>query len=153
LLASREWKGFIGRNVALPGLVEPGRISETLKSTGRTEPDFLAPKLALMPFIQLNDSPVREIFPGFRGHFVHSANMTFVHWTVLAGSALPPHSHPHEQVVHMIEGEFELTIDRETRRLGPGSVAIIPSNATHSGRAITECRIIDAFYPIREDYR
>jgi len=56
-------------------------------------------------------------------------------------------------VVNMIEGEFELTIAGETRRLGPASVAIIPSNAPHSGRAVTDCRIIDAFYPIREDYQ
>lgn len=106
-----------------------------------------------MPFLKLDDSPPREIFPGFAGHFVHSANMTFAHWTIKSGANLPEHSHPHEQVVNMIEGEFELTINGETRKLGPRSVAIIPSNAIHSGKAITDCRVIDAFYPIREDYR
>jgi quercetin dioxygenase-like cupin family protein len=106
-----------------------------------------------MPFITLGDSPAREIFPGFKVHFVHSANITLAHWTIKAGSVLPEHSHPHEQVVNMIDGEFELTIAGETRRLGPGTVAIIPPNARHSGKAVTDCRIIDAFYPIREDYR
>ena len=106
-----------------------------------------------MPFLKLEDSAPREIFPGFHVHFVHSANMTFAHWTIKAGAGLPEHSHPHEQVVNMLEGEFELTISGETRRLMPRSVAIIPSNAIHSGKAITDCRIIDAFYPIREDYR
>ena len=106
-----------------------------------------------MPFLKLDDSPSREIFPGFHVHFVHSANMTFAHWTIKAGAVLPKHSHMHEQVVNMIEGEFELVINAETRRLGSRSVAIIPSNAVHSGKAITDCRIIDAFYPIREDYR
>ena len=106
-----------------------------------------------MPFIELNHLERREPFPGFKVHFVHSANMTFAHWTITAGASLPKHSHLHEQVVNMIEGEFELTIATETKRLKPGHVAIIPSNATHSGRAITDCRIIDAFYPIREDYR
>jgi len=106
-----------------------------------------------MPFIQLDNQPLREIFPGFEVHFVHSANLTFAHWKIKAGAHLPKHAHPHEQVVNMIDGEFELTIAGETRRLGPASVAIIPSNTPHSGRAITDCRIIDAFYPIREDYR
>ncbi len=106
-----------------------------------------------MPFLRLADQPRREIFAGFKGHFVHSAHMTFAHWLIDAGAALPAHAHPHEQVVNLIEGEFELTIAGETRRLGPGDVAIIPSNAVHSGGAITQCRIIDAFYPIREDYR
>ena len=106
-----------------------------------------------MPFVQLDRLERREQFPGFKVHFVHSANMTFAHWTIEAGAALPEHSHPHEQVVNMIEGEFELTIAGETRRLKPGHVAIIPSHAIHSGKAISDCRIIDAFYPIREDYR
>ena len=79
--------------------------------------------------------------------------MTFAHWAVKAGAILPEHSHPHEQVANVITGEFELTIDGETVRLGPGGVGIIPSNSVHSGRAITDCHIIDAFHPIREDYR
>jgi quercetin dioxygenase-like cupin family protein len=33
-----------------------------------------------------------------------------------------------------------------------GSVAVIPSNARHSGKAVTACRILDVFYPLREDY-
>jgi quercetin dioxygenase-like cupin family protein len=106
-----------------------------------------------MPFIELDQLEVREPFLGFKVHFVHSANMTFAHWTIQAGSILPEHAHRHEQVVNMLEGQFELAIAGVTRRLGPRSVAIIPSNAIHSGRAITDCRIIDAFYPIREDYR
>jgi quercetin dioxygenase-like cupin family protein len=93
------------------------------------------------------------MFPGFKVHFVHSSYMTFAHWEIEPGALLPVHSHPHEQVVNMITGEFELTISGETRRLGPGEVAVIPPDAVHSGKAITPCRIIDAFYPIREEYR
>jgi len=79
--------------------------------------------------------------------------MTFAHWKITAGATLPEHAHVHEQVVNMIEGVFELTISGETRKLNQGSVAIIPSKALHSGKALTDCRIIDVFYPIREDYR
>ena len=105
-----------------------------------------------MPFVELNQSLALEIFPGFNGHIVHSANMTFAHWTIKTGATLPEHAHVHEQVVNMIEGEFELTIAGKTKRLSRGSVAIIPSNALHSGKAITDCRIIDAFYPMRCDW-
>jgi quercetin dioxygenase-like cupin family protein len=114
--------------------------------------DQLSPNKT-MPFIALKDLPGREIFPGFHVHFVHSAFMTFAHWQIKAGALLPEHSHHHEQVVNMLEGQFELTISGERRQLGPGCVAIIPPNALHSGKALTDCWIIDAFYPIREDYR
>ena len=106
-----------------------------------------------MAFIDTRDIEPREVFPGFHVRFVHSATMTFAHWEIEAGAALPEHAHVHEQVVNVLEGEFELTIGNDTRVLGPGAVAIIPSDARHSGRAVTACRIIDAFYPIREDYR
>ena len=106
-----------------------------------------------MPFIKLADLELREPFPGFRGHFVHSEYMTFAYWTVESGSSLSDHSHEHEQVVTVTEGEFELTIDGQKKTLKPGEVAVVPPNAIHSGRAITDCKIIDVFYPIREDYR
>ena len=79
--------------------------------------------------------------------------MTVVQWTVAAGATLPEHAHPHEQVSHILEGEFEMTIDGRSERLGPGTLAIVPPNVTHSGRAITECRIIDIFHPVRDVYR
>ena len=90
---------------------------------------------------------------GFAGRFATGRTMTSVTWTVTAGAILPEHAHPHEQVAHVLEGEFELTIGNETERLGPGTVAFIPSDVPHSGRALTECRIIDVFHPVRDDYR
>jgi quercetin dioxygenase-like cupin family protein len=32
-------------------------------------------------------------------------------------------------------------------------VVIIPPHAVHSGKAMAKSRVIDVFYPIREDYR
>lgn len=106
-----------------------------------------------MQKFDLRNIQTRELFPGYEGRFLHSQNMTFVYWEIKAGSEVPGHSHPHEQVVNVIEGDFELTVDYETEILKPRSVVIIPPNAKHSGKAFTDCRIIDVFYPIREDYR
>ena len=71
----------------------------------------------------------------------------------IAGAILPEHSHIHEQVVHLYEGEFEMTVEGVTRRMSGGSVFAIPASARHHGRAITDCRVMDAFYPLRDDYR
>ncbi len=106
-----------------------------------------------MPAIDLSEIQTREPMPGFLDKFVHSEFMTFAHWNIEKGAELPVHSHPHEQVANVISGEFEITINGETHLLKSGSVAVIPSNAIHSGKALTPCHIIDAFYPVREDYR
>ena len=106
-----------------------------------------------MPYIDLNHIDSKEIIPGYRAVFVHSDNVTLAYWTIERGAEMPEHHHPHEQVANVIEGAFELTMEGETKRLQPGTVAVIPSNAVHSGTAITDCRILDVFYPIREDYQ
>ena len=106
-----------------------------------------------MSAINLSEINPREPMPGFLGKFVHSEFMTFAHWKIEKGAVLPEHSHSHEQVANVISGEFEITIDGQTHLLKSGSVAVIPPNAIHSGKALTPCHIIDAFYPVREDYR
>ena len=95
----------------------------------------------------------REIFPGFQGRFIHSKTMTFAYWEIAKGSTVPAHSHMHEQVVNMLEGEFEVVIDGHPTLLSPGMVAAIPSHAVHSGIAKTDCKILDVFCPVREDYK
>ena len=106
-----------------------------------------------MPFIQLKDIQEKELLPGFNVRMVHTEKMTLAYWDIKVGSVLPEHSHPHEQVAaQVIAGEFELTLDGETKVMKAGDVAVIPSNVVHSGRAITDCQLLDVFSPVREDY-
>ena len=106
-----------------------------------------------MPFIELEKLPTKEIFPGFTGRSIHTGTMSFMYWNVEAGATVPAHSHLHEQVAQVLKGSFELTVDGETRILEPGIIAVIPPHAVHSGKAITECELVDVFYPEREDYK
>lgn len=95
----------------------------------------------------------KEKMAGFTGKFVHTERMSVVRWDIAVGAALPEHSHPHEQLTMVLDGEFEMVIDGTAHRLRSGSVAVIPSNVTHRGHAVTACRAIDVFQPVREDYR
>jgi quercetin dioxygenase-like cupin family protein len=106
-----------------------------------------------MRHIRLADLPVTEPAEGLRARFVHSDNMTLAFWEIDEGAVLPEHAHPHEQVVNPIEGDLELTVGEERMRLGPGDVVVVPPGVPHAGRAMTPCRVIDVFHPVREDYR
>jgi quercetin dioxygenase-like cupin family protein len=106
-----------------------------------------------MSFIDINQIIEKEPFPGFRGKFFHSATMTIAHWNIKAGSEAPVHSHIHEQTVDVISGQLEFTLNGETRILGPGQGAIVPSNVLHGAKAITDVFVIDTFSPVREDYK
>jgi quercetin dioxygenase-like cupin family protein len=97
--------------------------------------------------------PSFEITKGFVAKMIHTDRVTIAYVDVEAGAELPEHSHPHEQVTTILEGQFEFVLDGQTMLLEPGVAVVIPSNVKHAGRAITACRILDVFQPLREDFR
>ena len=103
--------------------------------------------------MRLDDVAEQELIPGTRVRFVHSDRMTIAHWHFEANIDLPEHSHPHEQICNVVEGEFELTVDGVPEVMTAGHYRVIPPDAVHSGHSITVCRIIDVFSPARDDYR
>lgn len=105
-----------------------------------------------MPFVNFNTKKKIKIWDGINGTLFHSDQLTFAHITIDEGAILPEHHHPHEQWTHMIEGELEFTVNGKTEILLPGMAAYIPSNFPHSARAIKECKVIDCFFPVREDF-
>jgi quercetin dioxygenase-like cupin family protein len=104
-------------------------------------------------FRQFADIPVKEIAPGYFSKLIHTENNTINFIDVKAGWAVPEHKHIHQQCSFVLEGTFELTVNGEPRLLDTGLFAVIPPNAMHSGVAVTDCRLIDFFSPVREDYR
>ena len=106
-----------------------------------------------MAVVMLDDIAKKELFPGFEARLIHTDGLTIAYFYIKKGSNLPIHHHIHEQVSNVLEGEFEMTIDGIFTLLKPGSVALIPSNTPHGGKAITDCVILDIFSPTREDYR
>ena len=102
--------------------------------------------------IDLHQVKSKEIIPGFDAKFIQSENVTIAYWNIKAGSKFPQHAHPNEQVTNILRGKFKLTVDGITKVISKGSVVIIPPKANHSGIAITDCHILDVFYPFRSDY-
>ena len=92
-----------------------------------------------------------EIMPGFHGRIIHGSDFTLAYWEIEKGASLPEHNHLNEQLMHVIEGEFEFTIDGKKNICSKGSTFLIPSNIPHSGRALSKCIIMDVFCPKRED--
>jgi len=70
-----------------------------------------------------------------------------------AGSIVPDHSHPHDQMGMLISGRLEFTIDGLTRILEPGDSWKIPGGIVHRVVALDEPAVaLDVFHPVREDY-
>jgi quercetin dioxygenase-like cupin family protein len=64
------------------------------------------------------------------------------------------HSHVNEQMGLVISGRAVFSIGDEERTLGPGDFFRIPGGVRHRVAALDEpVQAIDAFYPIRDEYR
>ncbi len=67
-------------------------------------------------------------------------------------SIIAEHSHPHEQVGYMIEGEAEFVIAGKSYRVRAGQMWRLPGGVPHKVIALNKpVRAVDAFYPIRTD--
>jgi quercetin dioxygenase-like cupin family protein len=104
-------------------------------------------------FFNFDDIPVKEIAPGYLSKIIHTQNNTINFIEVKAGYDVPTHQHIHEQSAFVLEGTFQLTVNGVPQLLDKGMFAVIPPNVPHSGLAITDCRLIDVFSPVREDFK
>ena len=102
---------------------------------------------------KIKDIAAKELVPDITGYYAHGTNMTFGFVEIKAGSNLPAHHHVHEQITYIIEGHLDMVIGGKPCSLTAGMYYIIPSGTPHSAIAKTDCKIIDVFNPVREEYR
>ncbi len=101
----------------------------------------------------IKNIPPKQLVPGITGYYAHGDNMTFGYIELEAGSNIPMHQHVQEQITYVIEGELEMMIGGNNCLLTSGMYHVIPSQMPHSAIARTNCKVIDAFSPVREDYK
>lgn len=105
-----------------------------------------------MPYIDFKLRKKVKIWEGITATLYHSEQATFAHVTLEKGSEVQLHHHIHEQWTHVIEGELLFNLNGEEKLLTPGMTAFMPSDVPHSARAVTTCKVIDCFLPVREDF-
>ena len=105
-----------------------------------------------MSFVDVDKLKVTERLPGWRGRYFHAVNMTVAHYEFTRGASIHEHHHPQEELYEVLEGELELTVDGVTHVARPGVTAIVPSNARHSVRALTDGRAIIVDSPARAEF-
>ncbi len=67
---------------------------------------------------------------------------------------IPVHSHPHEQMGTVLEGELTMIINGVEQVLKAGDGYIAPSGMPHGARAGSQgVKVVDFFSPPREDYK
>ncbi len=99
------------------------------------------------------ENPWIEISPGIRRRSITSGNTMYqMRAELTAGSRLPEHMHPQEQIAHVMSGRMILTVAGLPHELAAGDAFYIGSNMPHSVETIEDTTVIDTFSPPRDDY-
>jgi len=96
----------------------------------------------------------REIFGSVQITTLAGEHIQFSIADIPDQSGVPRHSHINEQMGIILSGELDFTIGDETKRMKPGECYRIPGGVPHSVYAPNgPVKVLDVFYPIRDEYR
>ncbi|MBN1126336.1 MAG: cupin domain-containing protein [Sedimentisphaerales bacterium] len=87
-------------------------------------------------FANFNTMEVVSPIKGVTVKSVHLDNVMMTYMEFTAGSVLPEHKHPQEQITTIIEGEMEMIVGKQKQVMQLGDVVTVPPNVLHSARVV-----------------
>jgi quercetin dioxygenase-like cupin family protein len=107
-----------------------------------------------MGFFRTSGLPATEMLPGVTRRAVYLDDVMITFFEFEPQAVIPEHDHPHQQITYVLSGAMEFTLDGEVQVLQAGDGALIPPNVPHAAVILEgPCRALDAWHPVREDYR
>jgi quercetin dioxygenase-like cupin family protein len=109
-----------------------------------------------MTVVRRKDTAHEPIAPGRARYLAHTDDLMVVVIDFEDGPAAepdPPHSHPHQQVTYVAEGELYFFVDGMPHKLAAGDLITVPPNVPHTIQLLTaRARLVDTFTPVRADF-
>jgi quercetin dioxygenase-like cupin family protein len=100
-----------------------------------------------------NDNPWIDICPGIRRRTVtHGETMYQMLAELKAGSKMPEHQHPQEQIIHILSGRMTVFANGGAHELRAGDSYYLASNVPHGVETAVDTRVLDTFSPPRHEY-
>jgi quercetin dioxygenase-like cupin family protein len=93
------------------------------------------------------------VMPGLiRRTLAVGGSLMICEFTLETGVEIPEHTHPHEQIGYVASGKVKITVNGESRDLGPGDCYYAPSGVKHGALVLERAVVVDTFNPPRDDY-
>jgi len=95
-----------------------------------------------------------EMVPGLiRRTLSETDDMMVVEARAKAGTVVPMHSHPNQQITYVVSGQLELTMNETTHTCNPGDSVAVPGSVDHTAHFPVDTVVVDSFSPPRPEYR
>jgi quercetin dioxygenase-like cupin family protein len=105
------------------------------------------------PFRTWNGRELFEFVDGVRLHAIGGEQVLLCRVQYEPGKQVPRHRHEHtEQVMLVLEGEVTMTIEDETRVLGPGDVVVVNRGLEHELHSEGGVVFMEALAPVPLDH-
>lgn len=110
-----------------------------------------------MPILKARGASMVDVKPGVQRRLIHTDHVMMVVIDFNNGpweQPDPPHSHVHEQITYVVEGEIIFFCQGEKeQRLRSGDMFSVPSGQDHAIQLLSRtAKLIDCFTPLREDF-
>jgi quercetin dioxygenase-like cupin family protein len=105
-------------------------------------------------FTDWTSTPGREVMSGDVIWSVTGADLQVIRAEMAPGSDFPIHTHPHEQIIVVLEGALEFEVGGERRVVRAGGVIHAPPGVPHGGRVQGDRQVVtlEAFHPPRHNF-
>ena len=105
------------------------------------------------PFRTWNGVDPHRQFDGVGLHAIGGDQVLLCRVQYEPGKQVPWHAHEEtEQVMLILDGEVEMTIEDETRTLGPGDVVVVNRGLRHTLRSPGGVTFVEALAPVPLDH-
>ncbi len=109
-------------------------------------------------FTRWSDIPIEPMSPTIGRQFVTGTGTMLARVLLAKGAHVPLHSHPNEQITHILEGALKFHLHEDPNALprevivGPGDILCIPPGVPHEAFALEDTVDLDIFNPPRQDW-
>lgn len=102
-----------------------------------------------MKLIDMNRLENEQILPGLRARMINSRSVSLVQWTMEEGAYFPLHDHSHEQILSVVSGRVEMTVNGEKIILDEGCVLVLDPGEPYAMKALSDSFMVGIYHPLR----
>jgi quercetin dioxygenase-like cupin family protein len=121
-------------------------------------PKYIKFMIAELPKLQAlvtdwDSIPVEKTAKGIERQMVVGQNIMICRFKFVPFLVTPEHTHPHEQMTLVVQGNVKFMVEGKACIASPGDVLHFPPHVKHGATMLNEeVILIDIFSPIREDF-
>ena len=109
--------------------------------------------MKLTHYFYNSDIPLEDLGNGIkRKVLAYHENLMMVEVFFEKGAVGEIHSHPHEQITYVLEGEFKFKIGEKEQIVTAGDSMFKEPNVLHGTVCLKKGKLLDVFSPHREDF-